>query len=176
MFCWLTHSLYCSGVVWGRYTWLIVPEVLFENRSFQTAFLCQIVVKSLRKFFWQRQCFFALPFGEHIQVAHGWTGVEFAWLLTQDGAGTLGNAFQVKEKDSGTASSFNVCLASDMRRVGHVLWKVRSCRTLMIWRRCWPHGFSVFSIRKCHDNLTSRVSLSATCAVSLWFVGVGECG
>ena len=59
-----------------------------------------------------------------MDVAHSWTGVEFAWLLTQDGAGTLelsGNAFQVKEKDSGTASSFNVCLASDMRRVGHVL-------------------------------------------------------
>ena len=58
-----------------------------------------------------------------MHVAQGWTGVEFAWLLTQDGGRLelVGNAFQVKEKDSETASSFNVCLASDMRRVGHFL-------------------------------------------------------
>ena len=59
-----------------------------------------------------------------MHVAHSWTGVEFAWLLTQDRADRLelsGDAFQVKEKDSGTASSFKVCLASGMRRVGHVL-------------------------------------------------------
>ena len=48
--------------------------------------------------FWQCPCFFALFFGKHIQVAHAWTGVEFAWLLAQDGAGGLeltGNAFPI---------------------------------------------------------------------------------
>ena len=45
-------------------------------------------------------------------------------LTLQDDSGGfefVGNAFQVKQKDSGTASSINVCLASDMRRVGHFL-------------------------------------------------------
>ena len=116
--------MYCSGVVWGRYTGLIVPEDLFGKRVFETSFLRQLVIKSLRSIFWQCSCFFALPFGRHMQVARIWTGVAFAWLLAQDGADGLeltGNAFQVKEKDSGTANSFNVCLASDMRRVGHFL-------------------------------------------------------
>ena len=82
----------------GRYTRLIVPEDLFWKRVFQTSFLCQIVFKSLGKIFWQCQCSFALRFGKHIQVAHTWTGVEFAWLSTQDGAGGFkfaGNAFKV---------------------------------------------------------------------------------
>ena len=55
--------------------------------------------------FWQCPFSFALPFGQHMRVAHGWTGVEFVWLLAQDGAGGLeltGNAFQVKEKDKWT--------------------------------------------------------------------------
>ena len=33
-----------------------------------------------------------------MQVAYTWTGVEFAWLLTQDGAGGFefaGNAFKI---------------------------------------------------------------------------------
>ena len=57
-----------------------------------------------------------------MHVAHARTVFEFAWLLTQDGTGGFefaGNAFQVKQKDSGTASSIHVCLASDIRRVGH---------------------------------------------------------
>ena len=29
-------------------------------------------------------CSFALPFGQHMQVAHGWTGVELAWPFTQE--------------------------------------------------------------------------------------------
>ena len=44
------------------------------------------------------QVFWPLRFGKHIQVAHAWTGVEFAWLSTQDGAGGFefaGNAFKV---------------------------------------------------------------------------------
>ena len=35
----------------GRYTGLIVPEDLFWKRVFQTSFLCQLVIKSLGKFF-----------------------------------------------------------------------------------------------------------------------------
>ena len=60
-----------------------------------------------------------MRFGKHMQVAYTWTGVEF-WLA-QDGAGGLeltGNAFQAKEKDSGTANSFNV--ACDVTWVWHV--------------------------------------------------------
>ena len=48
--------------------------------------------------FWQCQFSFALFFGKHIQVAHISTGVEFAWLSTQDGAGGFefaGNAFPI---------------------------------------------------------------------------------
>ena len=66
---------------------------------------------------------------------------------------------------------FNVCLASHMTRVGQFLSKIRSCKTSMIWRRCWPHDFSVF-LFKVQWQLTYRVSLSAKCAVSSWFVGV----
>ena len=64
----------------GRYTGLIVPEDLFWKRVFQTAFLCQIVVQSLGKLFWECPCSFALRFGKHMQVAYTRTGVEFAWL------------------------------------------------------------------------------------------------
>ena len=64
----------------GRYTGLIVPEDLFCKRVFQTAFLCQIVVKSLRKIYWQCPRSFAFRFGKHMQVAYTWTGVEFAWV------------------------------------------------------------------------------------------------
>ena len=49
-FFWSTRSLYCSGVVWGRYTGLIVPADWFWKRVFQTSFLGQIVVKSLAWF------------------------------------------------------------------------------------------------------------------------------
>ena len=44
----------------GRYAGLIVPEDLFCKRVFQTSFLCQLVIKSLRNdvmspiFFWRR--------------------------------------------------------------------------------------------------------------------------
>ena len=51
-----------------------------RQRFFDLAFLCQIVVKSLRKTFWQCPCSFALRVGKHMQVAHGWTGVEFVWV------------------------------------------------------------------------------------------------
>ena len=37
-------------------------------------------------------------FTQHMQVAHGWTGVEFAWPFTQDDAGRfelVGNAFEI---------------------------------------------------------------------------------
>ena len=48
--------------------------------------------------FWQCPFSFALFFGKHKHVAHSWTGVEFAWLLAQDGAGGLElatNAFKI---------------------------------------------------------------------------------
>ena len=48
--------------------------------------------------FWQCPFSFALFFGKHIQVAYTWTGVEFAWLLAQDGAAGFefaGNAFKI---------------------------------------------------------------------------------
>ena len=48
--------------------------------------------------FWQCPCFFALRFGKRMQVAYTWTGVAFAWPLTQDDAGRLeltGNAFPI---------------------------------------------------------------------------------
>ena len=49
--------------------------------------------------------------------------------------------------------------------------------TSMSWRRCvLPHGFSVFFHLKVSWQLISRVSLSATCAVTSWFEGVCECG
>ena len=54
--------------------------------------------KPWQYFFLQCPCFFPLFFGKHKHVAHNWTGVEFAWLLTQDGAGGLelaGNAFKI---------------------------------------------------------------------------------
>ena len=62
-FFWSTRSLYCSGVVWGRYTRLIVPEDLFWKRVFQTSFLCQIVVKSLAWFkrLWMIFCHALVP-------------------------------------------------------------------------------------------------------------------
>ena len=53
--------------------------------------------------FRQCTCSFALRFGKHIQVAYTWTGVEFAWLSTQDGAGGFefaGNAFPIDPKDN----------------------------------------------------------------------------
>ena len=139
----------------GRYTGLIVPEGLFWKRVFQTSFLCQIVVKSLRKFFyWQCLClcFFALFFGKHIQVAHISTGVEFWWLLAQDGAGGFkfaGNAFKV------------IGAATDIDELKKVRFASRFLR---------------FFHLKVSWQLISRVSLSATCAMSSWFVGVCECG
>ena len=48
--------------------------------------------------FWQCPFSFALFFGKHMQVAYRWTGVEFAWLLTQDvssGLELTGNAFKI---------------------------------------------------------------------------------
>ena len=78
--------------------------------------------KPWQYFFWQCSCFFALFFGKHMQVAYTWTGLSLHGSLTQDdtrGLEFAGNAFQVKDKDSGTANGFHVCLASGMRSVGH---------------------------------------------------------
>ena len=45
--------------------------------------------------------------------------------------------------------------------------------TSTIWKRCWPHGFSVFSSESVM-TMNQRVSLSATCAVSLCFVDIAS--
>ena len=78
--------------------------------------------------FWQCPFSFALFFGKHKHVAHSWTGVEFEWLLTQDGAGRLelvGNAFKITGEIADIDDLKKVHLASRFLR---------------------------FFIRKCHDN------------------------
>lgn len=39
-----------------------------------------------------------------------------------------GNAFEAKDKDSGTANGFHACLAFDMRSVGHFPERSRAAR------------------------------------------------
>ena len=74
---------------------MIVPEGLFERGLPNSLPLPNSRQKPCQDFFGNAHV--SLPFGKHIQVAHAWTGVEFAWLLTQDD-GRLeltGNAFPI---------------------------------------------------------------------------------
>ena len=97
-------------------------------------------------------------------VAHAWTGVEFAWSLTQDDAGR----FELVD------TAFKI--------IAHNLY----IQIQTIWRRCWPDGlfrlppspnrlylYTLFPY-KAPWQLISRVSLSATSAVSSCFVGIAR--
>ena len=74
--------------------------------------------KPWQEFLWRCcPCSFALPCGQHMQVAHGWTGVEVAWPFPQDDCGRR-------------------------ELVGN---RLRGFQYARFKKRCWPHGFSIFS-------------------------------
>ena len=77
-----TEGQCLSGTI--ELAWLSFPFMAMSSlprvclkRGLANSPSCQLST-ALARFLWQCPCSFALPCGQHMQVAHGWTGVEFA--------------------------------------------------------------------------------------------------